>query len=136
MKALLTPPRDPKTQQPAMVWITGGFPSGGIGESAWKAVDPKNDQSAKAYRHAGLVMMYPTLRGSYGNPGVQEAFLGEVDDVLAAVEYLSKLEYVDPKQIYLGGHSTGGTLALLVAAASPRFKAVISRSRARCSFRT
>jgi acetyl esterase/lipase len=50
-----------------------------------------------------------------------------VDDVLAAADFLAKQEGVDSSRIYLGGHSTGGTLALLVAAAAPqRFRAVFS----------
>lgn len=70
--------------------------------------------------------MYPSLRGGNENPGFIENFYGEVDDVLAAAGYLSKQNGVDPARIYLGGHSTGGTLALLVAECSPRFRAVFS----------
>ncbi|MEZ6186782.1 MAG: alpha/beta fold hydrolase [Planctomycetota bacterium] len=114
------------TRHPAIVWLVGGFPAGGAGEFVWEEPDPENDQSAQAYRHAGLVMLYPTLRGSYGNPGHQETFFGEVDDVLAAIEYLRHVDYVDPNRIYLGGHSTGGTLALLVAASTERLKGVIA----------
>ena len=33
---------------------------------------------------------------------------------------------MDPNRIYLGGHSTGGTLVLLVAECSERFRAVFS----------
>jgi dienelactone hydrolase len=126
MAAYLSKPPKPGVKYPAMVWVTGGFPAGGIGESAWKNVDSDNDQSAKAYREAGMIMMYPTFRGTSGNPGTQESFYGEVDDVIAAGKYLSKLDYVDPKRIYLGGHSTGGTLVLLVAEATSMFKAVFS----------
>ena len=68
-----------------------------------------------AYRRAGIVMMYPSLRGGNDNPGRREGFLGEVDDILAAAEYLARESYVDPGRIYLGGHSTGGTLAMLAA---------------------
>ncbi len=71
-------------------------------------------------------MMYPSLRGGNKNPGFIEGFYGEVDDVLGASEYLAKLDYVDPKRIYLGGHSTGGTLALLVAESTDRFRAVFA----------
>lgn len=70
--------------------------------------------------------MSPSLRGGNTNPGVKEGFLGEVDDVLAAANYFEKQKYVDPKRIYLGGHSTGGTLVLLVSEGSPRFRAVFS----------
>lgn len=113
---------------PAIVWVTGGFPPGGVDETAWEPSPPENDQAAKAYREAGIVMMYPTVRGSFGNDGKQEILLGEVDDILAAVEHLKTVEYVDPTRIYLGGHSTGGSLVLLVAAAAkPKtFAAVIA----------
>jgi acetyl esterase/lipase len=70
--------------------------------------------------------MYPSLRGGNDSPGFKEGFFGEVDDVLAAADYLAGQEFVDPKRIYLGGHSTGGTLVLLVAASSDRFRAVFS----------
>ncbi len=33
-------------------------------------------------------MMYPALSGGSGNPGVQEAFLGEVDDVICALAFV------------------------------------------------
>jgi dienelactone hydrolase len=125
LTAYVSTPPEPGKKYPAIIWVTGGFPPGGAGESAWEDADPDNDQTAQAYRHAGLVMMYPTTRGTAGNPGVQESFLGEVDDVLAAADHLRTLDFVDPERIYLGGHSTGGTLALLVAEATDRFKAVI-----------
>ncbi|MEQ8763646.1 MAG: alpha/beta fold hydrolase [Planctomycetota bacterium] len=126
MNAYLSKPPKRGQKAPAIIWITGGFPPGGADPSAWEPAPLENDQSAKSYREAGLVMMYPALRGSYDNPGYQESFYGEVDDVLAALEYLSGVEGVDPSRIYLGGHSTGGTLALLVAAASDRFRGVIA----------
>ena len=57
--------------------------------------------------------------------GDREYFLlGEVDDVLAAIDFVRKRADVDPKRVYLGGHSTGATLALLVAASQPPVRAV------------
>ena len=70
--------------------------------------------------------MFPALRGGNDAPGRREGFLGEVDDVVSAAEFLAKQPGVDPNRIYLGGHSTGGTLTLLVAEYSPRFRAVFS----------
>jgi alpha/beta superfamily hydrolase len=124
LAAYLSPnPGDGQTH-PAIIWITGGD-SNSIG-NVWSPAPRNNDQTAAAYRKAGIIMMFPSLRGGNDNPGVKEGFLGEVDDVLAAADYLSQQPYVDPQRIYLGGHSTGGTLALLVAQSSKRFRAVFS----------
>jgi len=109
-----------------IVWITGGFPAGGASEDAWQPVDPANDQSATAFREAGVVLMLPALRGSYGNPGAQESFFGEVDDVLAAVAHLRARPEVDPTRVFLGGHSTGGTLALLAAECGADVRGVLA----------
>jgi iron-sulfur cluster assembly accessory protein len=125
LSAYLTPdPKDGK-KHPAIVWITGGD-CNSIDQGCWREGDPSNDQSASAYRKAGIVMMFPSLRGGNDNPGVKEGFLGEVDDVLAAADFLRKQPFVDPERIYLGGHSSGGTLVLLTAECSDRFRAVFS----------
>ncbi|HWH68599.1 MAG TPA: prolyl oligopeptidase family serine peptidase [Candidatus Sulfotelmatobacter sp.] len=112
-------------KHPAILWIFGGF-GNSIGEIAWLPSPPENDQSASAFRRAGLIMMYPSLRGGNDNPGAVEGFYGEVHDIIAAADYLAKQDCVDPDRIYLGGHSTGGTLALLVAESTDRFRAVFS----------
>ncbi|MGB8352409.1 MAG: prolyl oligopeptidase family serine peptidase [Chthoniobacteraceae bacterium] len=125
MSAYVSPAPAAGGKHPAIIWIVGGF-SNSIGRVAWTPRPTDNDQSASAFREAGIVMMYPSLRGGNDNPGVKECFYGEVDDVLAAADYLSKLDYVDPNRIYLGGHSTGGTLALLVAESRNRFRAVFA----------
>jgi dienelactone hydrolase len=124
LPAYLTPdPRDGK-QHPAIVWITGGD-CNTIGE-VWQPASPDNDQTAAAYRQAGIVMMFPSLRGGNRNPGNKEGYYGEVDDVIAAAEYLATQPYVDPNRIYLGGHSSGGTMVLLVAEYDDRFRAIFS----------
>jgi len=120
---ITTDPQDGK-KRPAIVWITGGD-CNSIGE-VWEDAPEENDQTAAAYRKAGIVMMFPSLRGGNANPGRREGFFGEVEDILAAAEFLSRQPHVDGGRIYLGGHSTGGTLALLVAECSPRFRAVFS----------
>ncbi len=122
--AYLTP--DPKdgNKHPAIIWIAGGD-CNTIGD-VWTPNDPTNDQSACAFRNAGIIMMFPSLRGGNKNPVSRENFYGEVDDVLAAFDYLAEKPYVDMTQIYLGGHSTGGTLALLTSEISNRFRAVFS----------
>ncbi|AVQ00074.1 peptidase [Ahniella affigens] len=111
-------------RHPAIVWITGGETQS-IGD-IWSPQSRSNDQSAAAYRKAGIIMMFPSQRGGNDNPGQREGFLGEADDILAATDYLASLPYVDTQQIYLGGHSTGGTLAMLVAESTDRYRAVFA----------
>lgn len=125
LAAYMTP--DPKDgrKRPAIVWITGGD-CNTIDAGCWREGGAFGDQSASVYRKAGIVMMFPGLRGGDGNPGMKEWLLGEVDDVLAAVAYLRAQPHVDPERVYLGGHSTGGTLALLTAECSNTFRAVFS----------
>lgn len=118
-----TDPGDAK-KHPAIVWITGGD-NNSIGD-VWTPNERSNDQSASAFRKVGIVMLFPSQRGGNNNPGQREGFLGEVDDILAAADHLGKLPYVDPNQIYLGGHSTGGTMVMLVGASTERFRAVFS----------
>jgi acetyl esterase/lipase len=124
LSAYISPDPGDGKNHPAIIWITGGD-CNSIGD-VWSPASRSNDQTAAAFRKAGIVMMFPSLRGGNDNPGVKEGFLGEVDDILAAATYLEKQNYVDPKRIFLGGHSTGGTLALLVAESSDRFRAVFS----------
>ena len=112
------------TKRPAIIWLTGG--DSNTLSDFWLEGTPGNDQSASAYRKAGIVMLFPTLRGGNGNPGVKEALFGEVADVLAAADFLAAQRGIDPARIYLGGHSTGGTLALLSAQSSDRFCGVFA----------
>ena len=124
LAAYLTPAPTDEQKHPAIIWINGGD-CNTIGDF-WSYSPPENDQSARAFREAGIVTMYPSLRGGNTNPGVREGFLGEVDDVLAAADYLAAKKYVDAHRIYLGGHSTGGTLVMLAAEMTPHFRAVFS----------
>jgi dienelactone hydrolase/Fe-S cluster assembly iron-binding protein IscA len=124
MAAYVTPDPQDGQKHPAIVWITGGD-CNAIGE-CWQEGPPENEQTASAYRKAGILMMYPSLRGGNDSPGVKEGFFGEVNDVMAAGEFLRRQPYVDPERVYLGGHSTGGTLVLLTAECSDRFRAVFS----------
>lgn len=125
MPAYLSPdPQDGK-KHPLIVWLTGGF-SNSIGDTAWLPADPENDQSASQYREAGLLMMFPSLRGGTGSPGYVENCCGEVEDVAAAAEWVKLLPYVDPDRVYLGGHSTGGTLVLLSVAYCNAFRGAIA----------
>ncbi|MGC4092706.1 MAG: hypothetical protein QM756_33465 [Polyangiaceae bacterium] len=85
--AYVTPAKS-ATKRPAIVWIMGGM-GFGLSETSWQKAPYDNDQSARLFREAGIVTMYPALRGANGNPGRHECFLGEVDDILAAAEFLA-----------------------------------------------
>ncbi|MDP2226852.1 MAG: prolyl oligopeptidase family serine peptidase [Moraxellaceae bacterium] len=120
----VTPDPQDGQRHPAIIWITGGD-SNSLGDF-WTPGPDSNDQSARAFREAGMIMAFPTLRGGNGGRSKKEFFYGEVDDILSAAAQLARLRYVDPERIYLGGHSTGGTLALLTAATRTPFRAIFA----------
>lgn len=122
--AYITPQPSDSRRRPAVIWAHGGF--GGIGDWLYSPAKPRDDQTAAAFRDAGLVVMYPSWRGENENPGQFELFYGEVDDLLAARDHVASLPWVDPERIYLAGHSSGATLVLLAATASDRFRAAFA----------
>lgn len=111
-------------RHPAILWLSGGD-TNSLGDF-WTPGPDADDQSARAFREAGIIMAFVALRGGNGHRSQREYFLGEVDDVLAATRQLASIRYVDPARIYLGGHSTGATLALLVAAADGPYAGVFA----------
>jgi dienelactone hydrolase len=118
LKAWVSNDPDPgKGKKPAVLFLHNGF---AFGLDDW--------QMAQPFRDAGYVVMIPMLRGENGLPGTFSLFCDEVEDVLAAANALEKLSYVDSKRLYLAGHSNGGTLTLLTALTSSRFRAAASFS--------
>jgi dipeptidyl aminopeptidase/acylaminoacyl peptidase len=117
LKAWMTPPAPGAQRRPAVLFLHGGF-----------AFDHTDWEQARPFRDAGFVTMTPILRGENGLPGSYSMFYHEVDDVLAAAELLAAQPHVDGQRIYVAGHSVGGTLALLAAMASNRFRAAASFS--------
>jgi dipeptidyl aminopeptidase/acylaminoacyl peptidase len=117
LKAWVSSPPEGGGKKPAVLFLYDGF---AFGEDDW-------DQ-AKPFRDADYVVMVPMLRGQNGLPGSFSLLYNEVDDVLAAAGALEKLPYVDGKRLYVAGPGTGGTLALLTAMTSPRFRAAASFS--------
>jgi len=115
LKAWISGHQQRASKLPAVLFLHGGF---AFGPADWEMAEP--------YWAAGFVVMVPMLRGENGLPGNFTFFYDEVNDVLAAADYLSRQPSVDPTRIYLAGHSAGGTLALLVAEATGRFRAVAS----------
>lgn len=50
----------------------------------------------------------------------------DAGDVLAALDHLRALPYVDPERLAVGGHSVGGLAAVLAGARESRLRAVVS----------
>src|SRR5262249_38740502 len=117
-KAWVSQPDDPARKQPAVLFLHGGFAFG----------YPDDWDASKPYRDAGFVVMTPMFRGENGQAGSFSFLYDEVDDALAAAERLSKLPYVDGNRIFIAGPSAGGTVALLAAMTSNRFRAAASFS--------
>lgn len=123
LAAYISSDPDDGQKHPLIIWVVGGW-GNGIDGFPWSYPYWDNDQTASAFWRAGVLTMYPSFRGGSGNPGNYETLFGEVDDIVAACKYAETLPYVDPDRIYLGGHSTGGTRALLTAEYTDRFRAV------------
>ena len=117
LKAWVDHPQPKAAPRPAVLFLHGGF---AFGEDDWEQCQP--------FRDAGYVVMTPMLRGENGLPGDYSMFYNEVEDVLAAAESLAKMPHVDGKHMYVAGHSVGGTLTLLAAMTTDRFKAAASFS--------
>jgi dipeptidyl aminopeptidase/acylaminoacyl peptidase len=117
LKAWLHRPANGDKKRPAVLFLHGGF-----------AFEQDDWDLTKPYRDAGFVVMTPILRGENGQPGSFTLWYDEVDDVLAAADYLSKQPFVDAGHLYIAGSSSGGTLALLAAEASKLFRAAASFS--------
>lgn len=106
---------------PAIIWLTGGFGNGL--DEVWVPQQPDYDETADIFRRKGLITMYPAQRGGNMSPGYEESFYGEIDDIIAARDFLAKQKGIDSNRIYIGGHSTGGTKALLVVESTNKFRA-------------
>jgi dipeptidyl aminopeptidase/acylaminoacyl peptidase len=115
LKSWLTTPKEGKW--PAVLFLHGGF-----------ALQADHWGMSRPFRDAGFVVMLPSLRGENGQPGEFTMFYDEVEDVLAAADFLAKQPGVDPEHLYISGHSVGGTLTLLAAMSSGRFRAAASMS--------
>jgi dipeptidyl aminopeptidase/acylaminoacyl peptidase len=117
LKAFVTPDPGDGAKHPAVLFLHGGFAFGG-----------DDAEMPQPYQDAGFIVMIPILRGENGQSGTYTMFYDEVSDVLAAADALAGLPYVDSTHIFVSRHSAGGTLAMLAAIASSRFRAATSLS--------
>jgi len=96
---------------PAVLYAHGGF-----------ALGKADFDDAKPFLDANFIVLLPAWRGENGNPGHFVMYYGEVDDALAALDYLEQVPGVDPDRLYAAGHSAGGTLVMLLAELSLRLR--------------
>jgi RNA polymerase sigma factor (sigma-70 family) len=113
LKAWLSAPPTDSSKHPAVIHLYGGL-----------KLHPDKWANTKLFRDAGFVLMMPTLRSEHGQAGDFSAYYDEVDDVIAAADYLRSLPSVDPDRIFLVGYGDGGAVALLTAEACNKFRAV------------
>jgi len=64
-------------------------------------------------------------RGKLTNAQVPSVKEEAIDDAISAVALLEKTKGVDPKRIFVAGHSLGGTLAPRIAAADARVRGIV-----------
>lgn len=98
--------------KPGVLFLHGG---NAMGAGQWQLLKP--------YAEAGFVVLMPSVRGENGQMGNFSGFYDEVDDVLAAADRLAHLPGVDPSRLFVAGHSIGGTLTMLAAMSTHRFRA-------------
>jgi dienelactone hydrolase len=89
---------------PAVVYFHGSF-----------ALTPRDFAAARRFLDAGFAVLTPTLRGENGNAGDLELLWGELDDAVAAIDFLRTRPEVDHDRVYAVGHSIGGALSALVS---------------------
>ena len=100
LKAWLVRPKGVSGDVPAVVFLHGGYAFGG-----------GDFTDALPFRDAGFALMTPILRGENGQPGDFEMMYGELNDAVAAVDWLAQQPGINAKRIYVFGHSVGANMA-------------------------
>jgi len=123
----LTIPKNARGRLPAVVTITGsGIQDRDEGIPTIGPYKPFQ-QLADTLSRRGIAVLRLDDRGIGGSdagpPGATSAdFAG---DIRAGIAYLRRRSDIDPDRIALVGHSEGGLIAPMVAAADPRVRAIV-----------
>jgi dipeptidyl aminopeptidase/acylaminoacyl peptidase len=83
---------------------------------------------ALGIRDKGYLVFNPDYRGSGMSQGVHEGAKGEVDDVIAAIDYLESQGLIADGRIGMYGQSHGAAISVLAAERDPRIKAVVAEA--------
>jgi dipeptidyl aminopeptidase/acylaminoacyl peptidase len=115
------------TKYPVLFAIHGG-PEGDWGES-WSY-----RWNAQVFAAAGFVVVLPNPHGSIGyGQGFTDAVNGDwggraYDDIMATVDYVSNLPYIDKDRMVAAGASYGGYMIDWILGHTDRFKALVSHA--------
>jgi uncharacterized protein len=82
----------------------------------------------KGLNQRGLICLRFNFRGTGQSWGTHDNGKGEIDDVLAAVDFLHTLDHVDPNRLILAGYSFGCWVGLKAATRDLRLKRLIGIS--------
>jgi dipeptidyl aminopeptidase/acylaminoacyl peptidase len=118
INAYLYRPRSPGAgvRFPAILWIHGG-PA-----SQW--LDSFQPQ-VQYFVQQGYVVLMPNVRGSTGygqtfeKANYQDYGGGDLKDVVAGVDYLNTLDYIDPHKLAITGSSYGGYMSMAAICFAP-----------------
>ena len=83
---------------------------------------------ALGIRDRGYLVFNPDYRGSGMSEGSHEGAKGEVDDVIAAIDYLEDQNLIADGRIGMYGQSHGAAISVLAAERDPRIKAVVAEA--------
>jgi len=119
LRSLLTRPIGPASKLPAILYLQGF----GCDSIEWPFSEPNLSRDL-IYRltRAGFAVMRGEKSGvgdSTGRPCRDVGFRDEVSLFVSVLKKLKSYDFVDSEHVYLFGHSAGGWVAPLVAAAEP-----------------
>ncbi len=125
---IVKPPNfDPANKYPVLFAIHGG-PEGDWGES-WSY-----RWNAEVLAAAGYVVVMPNPHGSIGyGQSFTDAVNGDwggraYDDIMATVDYVSNLSYIDKDRMVAAGASYGGYMIDWILGHTDRFKALVTHA--------
>ncbi|MGC9291281.1 MAG: prolyl oligopeptidase family serine peptidase [Acidobacteriaceae bacterium] len=117
---------DPSKKYPMVVYVHGG-PASAV-TPRW----PYAGYNGTAFSSLGYFVLFPNPRGSFGEG---EAFTaanrkdfgyGDLRDILAGVDAVTKALPVDPRRIGITGWSYGGFMSMFAVTQTPRFHAAVA----------
>jgi dipeptidyl aminopeptidase/acylaminoacyl peptidase len=79
-------------------------------------------------RDQGYLVFNPDFRGSGMSQGSHEGAKGEVDDVIAAIDYLDSEGLIEDNRIGIYGQSHGAAVSVLAGERDPRIKAIVAEA--------